>query len=210
MQPLPNSLELDLRLRALGALPVQYRPAFAKLEHFQERFRTEYFGLMGADQLDKDDLARTLSEATSTPQVEVAFVSIRELLTGERERLLDLYRLAKVGSIRQFLQTPQYWAFASAKADGRKMIDVIHGSIGTRRLIIALDNTFGNSFGSLFKHDIVAIWTAYFMAFVPHEKSGIADAGRIGRMEKLVDYLTKTKTVCKLRDTPFNWIQFTH
>jgi len=206
-----NSLELERRLRQLGAHPAQLAPAFTRLENFQLRFRDEKYMLMGTSQIDIDDLATTLSRATATPKTEVVCLSCEACELESREEQYRLYGLVRAGSIHRLLETEPYWKFANDRdpPERRRMIDVIKGAIGTRRLTLALDNTFGHSFASLFKHDIVAVWTAHFMAHVP-KAAGVADPERILWTGRLVEYLTKALPAFRLQEAPANWTVFTH
>lgn len=206
-----NSLELERRLRALGAHPAQLTPAFARLEKFQKRFRDERYLLMDSQQIDLRELAEVLARSTGTAMTEVVCVSCEDCERGGREGQYRLYELVRDGSIRRLLESKAYWEFANLRdpTDKRRMGDVIKGAIGTRRLTLALDNTFGNSFASVFKHDIVAVWTSHFMAHVP-TKHGVADEERIVWTGKLVDYLTKALPAFRLPDAPSTWTVFTH
>ncbi len=206
-----NSLELERRLRALGAHPGQLGPAFDRLENFQKRFRDEQYLLMGRDQIDLADLAEVLARATRTPKSAVTCVSCEDCEAGGREGQYRLYELVRAGSIRRLLEAPAYWNFTNARdpSDKRRMYDVIKGAVGTRRLTLALDNTFGNSFASVFKHDIVAVWATHFMAHVPAQ-NGLADPDRIAWTGRLVDYLTKALPAFRLPETPSSWTVFTH
>lgn len=206
-----NSLELERRLRLLGAHPEQLAPAFLRLENFQLRFRDEHYLLMAQSQIDAGDLATVLSAATSTPRTEVVFLSCETCEGGGREEQFRLYDIVRAHSIRRLLQTKDYWEFANARdpSDKRRMYDVIKGAVGTRRLTLALDNTFGNSFASVFKHDIVAVWTAHFMSFVP-KAGGVADPDRITWTGRLVEYLTRALPAFRLPETPSSWTVFTH
>jgi len=208
-----NSLELERRLRLLGAHPDQLAPAFTRLEKFQSRFLDEHYMLMGESQIDKAELVETLSVVTRTPRAEIVCVSCEACEHGGREEQYRLYGLVRDGSIRHLLETQAFQRFAKAvepdeKKLKRRMIDVIKGAIGTRRLTLALDNTFGNSFASCFKHDIVAIWTMHFKSFVPLT-NGIADPHRIEWTGRLVDYLTKALPAFHLPEPPGTWTVFT-
>ena len=216
----PNSLELERRLRALGAHPAQLTEAFTRLENFQERFRDEHYLLMAQNQIDKDHLARTLAEATGTPAAEIVFLScevesapradLGEDAAACRERQYRTYETVRSHSIRSLIETKPLKAFAGHKdpVSTRRMIDVVKGAIGTRRLTLALDNTFGNSFASVFKHDIVAVWATYFMAFIPRA-GGVADEGRIASLGRLVDCLTRALPIFYLKGPPTAWTVFT-
>jgi hypothetical protein len=205
-----NSLELERRLRLLGAHPDQLAPAFTRLEDFQLRFRGETYMLMGQSQIDTGDLAAVLARATGTPKSEVVYLSCEKCESGTREEQFRLYELVRSYSIRRLLETKEYWEFANARdTDKRRMYDVIKGAVGTRRLTLALDNTFGNSFASVFKHDIVAVWTTHFMAYVP-KAGGIADENRIASTGRLVEYLTRALPAFRLEETPSSWTVFTH
>lgn len=208
-----NSLELERRLRLLGAHPAQLATAFAKLEEFQLRFRDERYQLMSASQFDDREraaLAATLAHVTRTPLSTVIFLSCETSEGSPREDQFRLYELLRMWPTRRLLETDAYWRFANVREEGekRRMIDVIKGAIGTRRLTLALDNTFGNSFASLFKHDIVAVWTMYFKSFVPLA-NGLADPERIEWTGKLVDYLTKALPAFHLPEPPGSWTVLT-
>jgi hypothetical protein len=205
-----NSLELERRLRLLGAHPEQLAPAFMRLEKFQSRFLDEHYMLMGESQIDKAEFAETLSVVTRTPHAEIVCVSCESCEHGGREEQYRLYGLVRAWPTRRLLETDAYWRFANAREEKekRRMIDVIKGAIGTRRLTLALDNTFGNSFASCFKHDIVAIWTMHFKSFVPLA-NGIADPHRIEWTGRLVDYLTKALPAFHLPEPPGSWTVFT-
>jgi hypothetical protein len=205
-----NSLELERRLRALGAHPDQLPIAFERLEHFQLRFRDEYYLLMGENQIDKAELAAALAHVTRTPLSEIVCVSCEAMEHGGREAQYRLYEMARALPMRRLLETEAYWRFANQREEGEKkrMIDVIKGAIGTRRLTLALDNTFGNSFASVFKHDIVAVWTMHFKSFVP-VVNGMADADRIGSTGNLVVYLTKALPAFRLSGHPASWTVLT-
>lgn len=205
-----NSLELERRLRLLGAHPDQLAPAFTRLEKFQLRFLDEAYMLMGESQIDKADLADALAHVTRTPRAEIVCVSGEECEHAPRQEQYRLYELVRAWPTRRLLETEAYWRFANGREAGekRRMIDVIKGAIGTRRLTLALDNTFGNSFASVFKHDIVAIWTMHFKSFVP-ALNGLADSDRIASTGKLVDYLTKAVPAFYLQETPHSWTVFT-
>lgn len=213
----PNSLELERRLRALGAMPELLDHAFVQLERWKLRFRDEIYLLMSEEQVDKADLALTLAHATATPTAELVFMSNAQCKSTKRDEQYRIYEVARRASIRRLLETRAYWSFAYAKddEDKRRMIDVIKGAIGTRRLTLALDNTFGNSFASLFKHDIVAVWTTYFMAFAPKTPEGqpadvkIYDDRKIQAFGKLIDFLTQALPTIRLPEHPNNWIVFT-
>lgn len=213
MNVFSNSLELERRLRLLGAESDRLAPAFERLEHFQLRFRDERYLLMSEGQIDKADLAYTLAHVTRTSRGEVVCLSCEKCQRDSREEQYRLYDLVRAGSVRRLLETTEYLRFAKGcekdVKPGRPMIDVIKGAIGTRRLTLALDNTFGNSFASVFKHDIVAVWTMYFKSFVS-AKHGGGDAERIESTGKLVDYLTKAIPAFYLPDQPHSWTVFTH
>lgn len=208
-----NSLELERRLRGLGAHPAQLATAFDRLEEFQRRFRDEHYQLMSAAQFgvkERADLAATLSHVTRTPISTVIFESCETLESGAREGQFRLYELVRKWPIRLLLETEAYWRFANLREEGRKhrMSDVIKGAIGTRRLTLALDNTFGNSFAGVLKHDIVAVWTMHFKSFVPLAL-GVADADRIASTGKLVDYLTRALPAFRLPEMPGSWTVLT-
>lgn len=203
-----NSLELERRLRALGAHPEQLTPAFTRLEAFQLRFRDEYYTLMEQSQIDLADLAEVLARATATPKTAVVCLSCETCERDGRKEQYRLYELVRAGSIRRLLEHEAYWKFANGRESGRRMIDVVKGAIGTRRLTLALDNTFGHSFASVFKHDLVAVWATHLMAHVPKD-GGVADPERIAWTGRLVEYMTKVMPAFRLQEAPANWTVFT-
>ena len=218
----PNSLELERRLRALGSMKELLEEPFQQLERFKLRFRDEYYMLMEESQIEKDALAETLAHATGTKPTALQFLSKQACKEMPREGQFAIYEQARTSSIRRLLESKDHKRFSAAKAkdedreDSRRMIDVIKGAIGTRRLTLALDNTFGNSLASVFKHDIVAVWTSHFMAHVPKLRAveGRAavpfyDQERIKWTGKLVEYLTQVLPAIRLREPPENWIIFT-
>lgn len=213
MSVFPNSLELERRLRLLGAHPAQLDGAFEQLEDFQLRFRKDHYQLMGASQFSDQEratMAATLAHVSRTPPAAVIFESCERLEQSPREEQFRLYDLVRRYPIRLQLETEAYWRFANLREEGqkRRMIDVIKGAVGTRRLTWALDNTFGNSFASVFKHDIVAVWTMHFKSFVP-TANGLADTDRIASTGRLVGYLTRALPIFHLPEAPGTWTVLT-
>ncbi len=208
----PNSLELERRLRHLGADVDLLNTPFVQLERFKLRFRDEIYMLMAKDQIEAEDLSATLAAVTKTPKCAITFLSNEECKTMPRAEQYLMYELTRTASIRNLLMTKPLADFASMKEDGRRMVDVVKGAIGTRRLTLALDNTFGNSFASIFKRDIVAVWLAYFRAFLPDDLNHPRTPLTMDRVEctgKLVDYLTQALPAVRLPEPPHAWIAFT-
>lgn len=224
----PNSLELERRMVGLGADRKLMEPSFERLEDFKRRFRDEKYMLMSPKQLeksakpasgaesdeekkfDKEGLAEALAAVTGTPKCEISFLRNEECRAMPRDKQFELYELARANSLRRRLVTPAYRRFAALKdEDGRTMGDVVHGAIGTRRMTLALDNTFGNAFASLLKHDIVALWITHFMSFVPHKPGKLPDIGRVGATTNMVEYVTKVLPAAYLPKNPAQWIVFT-
>src|SRR5882724_493623 len=146
MQVFPNSLELERRMVELGASRELMAPSFERLEDFKRRFRDEKYMLMSSKQISEGDLAETLANATGTPVCKVSFLRLEDCREMKRDKQYELYEHARKGSMRQYLETHAYRQFTKQKdACGRTMSDVVHGAIGTRRMTLALDHTFGNS-----------------------------------------------------------------
>src|SRR5512135_2939195 len=104
MSVFSNSLELERRLRALGAHPAQLLDAFERLERFQLRFRDEHYQLMSASQIDKADLAAILAHVTRTPRSEVTFESCEACEEETREKQYRLYELVRAYPMRRLLE----------------------------------------------------------------------------------------------------------
>jgi hypothetical protein len=223
-----NSLELERRMIALGTDRTLMSASFERLEAFKKRFRDEKYMLMSPKQLekntnpttgterdtekkfDKEGLAETLAVVTGTPKCDISFLRLEECRAMPRSKQFDLYELARANSPRRKLITPTYRRFVALKdEDGRTMSDVVHGAIGTRRMTLALDNTFGNAFASLLKHDIVALWVTHFMSLVPPKHGKLPDIGRAGATGNMVEYVTKVLPVVYLPKNPAQWIVFT-
>lgn len=211
-----NSLELVRRMVKLGADRELMEASFDRLEEFKRRFRDERYMLMSSKQLDRDEavakrnLAETLAQVTSTPKAGITFLRLDECRAMPREKQLELYEHARANSLRSNLNTDGYRRFANLKDEtGRMMHDVVHGAIGTRRLTLALDNTFGNAFANVLKHDIVALWITHFMSFEPPGPGKLPEPGRVKATGDMVKYITKVLPAAYLPELPAQWIVLT-
>ncbi len=205
----PNTLELERRLCALGAHPAILEGPFTLLERFKVRFRDEIYLLMSKDQIDAVKLGETLAAVTNKPNLGVQFLSNEECEHMPRAEQYRIYQLALGHSLRIYLHTEAFHQFAFAKTDGRRMVDVIKGAIGTRQLTRALDRTFGNSFASILKRDIVAAWTIYFMSLIPQHGRIVVDQCVVDERRTLVEFLTQTVPGPLMPEAPGLWIAFT-
>ena len=204
----PNTLELERRLCALGAHQVVLEEPFELLERFKMRFRDENYMLMAQEQIDAAKLSETLASVAGLPNRGVQFLTNAECRRMPREEQSRIYKLALSHSLRVHLDTEAFRQFAQARSDGRKMLDVIKGAIGTRLLTPALDRTFGNSFASIMKRDITAAWATYFMSLVPEPGRLVINERVTSARKDLVLFLTQTVPGPRLPENPEVWLAF--
>lgn len=181
---------------------------FELLERFKLRFRDENYMLMSKEQIDAGKLGETLSSVTGLPNNGVQFLTNSDCKRMPRQEQYRIYELSREHSLRTHLNTDPFREFMLANSDGRKMQDVIKGAIGTHLLTPALDRTFGNSFASIMKRDIIAVWATYFMSLVPEPCRPIGNARVVQDIKALVRFLTQTMPGPRLPETPELWLAF--
>lgn len=72
---------------------------------------------------------------------------------------------------------------------GRDLDDLLRSSLGTRKLLVALDNSFGHGFARYLKNDLVTIFY-YHAGFLLNNEPAEAK-----RFEPLIDLITKVLTI---------------
>ena len=89
----PNTLELERRLRALGAHQTVLEEPFQLLERFKMRFRDENYMLMAQEQIDAAKLGDTLASVTGLPNRGIQFLTnaaCRRMPRMEQSRIYEL------------------------------------------------------------------------------------------------------------------------
>jgi hypothetical protein len=178
---LPNTVELEVflednsRCRSPKLAQALIGHGIAHLERFAEKFRGEDYPLLEEGQVDADLIRRALisvGQYVDDPEgrrhpYRHQFVSRQQVLAeidsqGGRERCRKLFRGAHRSSLRHHLDMGHVEELRRLESGERSLENLLSMSLGSKRLLAALDRGFGYSFSHIVKDDIVAFWTCYF------------------------------------------------
>jgi len=205
---LPHSIELRaFLLRNNGDTGVVDK-AIALYDHFCDRWTDTSYPVTGKPATDIQ-LRAAFEEGLDVSNVTFGYISRSELALGPNPAWLEYYdAAARQDFIRSLTDVDAHDKSIRRAAlltlFGRDLKDIVSSTLGSRRLQMALDNSFGSSFGRLIKHDILWLWRIYFSHILLRENQEAA------RLEKLIGLERTTPVLGKRKDEDRNWLLWVH
>lgn len=175
----------------------------SQFDRLAEKFRDGHdYTLLSEAQTDRAALSAALmamgfAAPDGSPEP-VSLVSRRGLIEAEhagpegRRQMEDLLDLADERSLRRWLDMRHVAALGDVRYGDRDLANVVNLSLGSQRLLAALDTGFGYPFAHVFKDDITAFWTCY----VAHAVAG--DTAAMERMEPFAAVMRQSFPVVRL------------
>lgn len=202
---LSDSLELLHFLGQYAPNTNLIEPAIELLDAFTDKWRDGTFRVFPKVNCDEQALKDALTSALG-PKVEfVEFVSVKELSRKEMKHQHRFYRIASEGNLTRQLRRANKHQNVIAKvrachSEEHDLQGYVARSLGTRSLQPALDSTLGNSFGSIAKTDLIALWT-YRIGYIL-----LGQQEKAEELDALIALYRATPTLGRLEEKPYTWL----
>lgn len=202
---LSDSLELLHFLDRYAEDKSLIEPAIEQLDAYTDKWRDGTYCLFPKESQDEKALKDALQSALGDDPGCIEFVSAKDLMSQGVQRQHAFYRTAYDGNLaRELHRTKKHEALFSrmkdVRSENRDLPNLVALSLGTRTLQPALDNTFGNSFGSIAKNDLIELWYCRFGYVL------LGESAKAEELDALITLYRTAPTLGRYQKKPHKWL----